>query len=251
MESLLTKTYSPPLGNDAIIIESNGKAVLQDPPSISARKTNKPSLSSSTEIASKNDRERAEEGICITLGEPPTHCEPLPPPSTRSTDILVGNRSFGLTLHNQSREHPHEDRALYETPNTHNNSPVTNRRDSGVLQKRESSSSTEAEYGGHRSRIDKGQRSNVASEDVRQISMVDIEEEKELISHQELKSFELLDVSEFESDSSDSLLEVAFSTSVSTDGVAAAQSTSSSIVTATTQAGSSSAQFNQSKLLLR
>ena len=248
MESLLTKTYSPSCpDNDAITSESNGKAVLQVTPSTGARKTNKPSLSS-TEMAGSNDRERAEEEIGITLGEPPTHCEP---PSPRSADAPFWNRSSGLALRCQSRELLHEDRASYETPNTRN-SPVTDHRGSDTLQKGESSSN-EAEYGGQMSRTDEGQRSKfyVASEDVGQMSMVDIEEEdNKLISLQELKSLELLDISEFESDSSDSLLEAALPAPVSTASAAAAQSTSS-IPMATTDAGSSSAQLNQSKVLLR
>lgn len=251
MESLLTKTYCPPCpDNNAVTNESNGKAVLQVTPSIGARKTNKLSLSSSSsyaETAGTNDRERAEEGTGITLGEPPSHCEP---PAPESVDVLVGNRSSGLTLHSQSREHPHDDRASYETPNTHN-LPITNCRGSGTLQKTESSITVD-EYGGQTSRTDEGQRSNVVSEDDRQMSMVDIEEDNELISRQELKSFELLDISEFESDSSDSLLEVDFSASVFTAGAGAAAAKSTfSTPTATTEAGSSSGQLNQSKILLR
>lgn len=246
MESLLTKTYSPPHpDNDAITNESNGKAALQVPSSIRAWKTNKPSSSLSTKMAGTNDWERAEEGIGITPGELPIHHEP---PSPRSDDAPVENRSSGLALHSQSRELHHEDRASYEMPNICN-SPVTNCRSSGALQERESSS-TEAECGGQRSRIDEGQRSNVASEGDGQMLMVDIEEGNDLISRQELKTFELLDISEFESDSSDSLLEVAFPASVSTACAAAVQSTSS-VPTATTEAGSSSAQLNQSKILLR
>ena len=243
MESLLTKIYSPSASdNEAITNESNGKTVPQVTASIGAQKTNKPS-SSSTEMAGMNDWERVEENMAITIEEPPTHREP---PTSRSPDILVRNRSSGLAFHRQCRELLHEDKVSYETPNTPN-SPVTDRQDSGAVQKGQSSG-TEGEYGGQRSRVEEGQWSNVASEDNGRRSEVNMEENSELISHEELKSFELLDISEFESDSSDSLLEVAFPTSVSA-ATAAAKSTSS-VPTAATEAGSSSAQFSQSELIV-
>ena len=199
--------------------------------------------------------------MAVGLEAPPTHTEAPPTTNVVDTSIISKNRLHHLESEGPSREISSTCMSK-ELPRVHGDTCSCQERVHSCVLVRGRRSGANGEQrlvvddDDRRQRpLDNGQRSpgnelRPPGDKLRppgNDQTVEEGDEEELVSREELESFELLDISEFENDSSDSLPEVALPTTVSASDT---PSTASVREPAVASAGSGAAQFNQSKLIV-